>query len=44
MLYEGVVAKPTQKNVIRFSPPLVMTEAQLNEASSLIEKAWKKTN
>jgi ornithine--oxo-acid transaminase len=44
MLYEGVIAKPTQKNVIRFSPPLVMTEAQLNEASSLIEKAWRNTN
>jgi len=25
MLQEGLLAKPTQKNIIRFSPPLVMT-------------------
>jgi ornithine--oxo-acid transaminase len=25
MLHYGVLAKPTQKNIIRFSPPLVMT-------------------
>jgi ornithine--oxo-acid transaminase len=43
MLSQGVVAKPTQKNIIRFSPPLVMTDEQLSEACTLIEKAWKNT-
>lgn len=41
MLQEGLLAKPTQKNIIRFSPPLVITEEQLNEACTIIEKAWK---
>jgi len=36
MLHYGVIAKPTQKNIIRFSPPLVITESQLTEACTLI--------
>lgn len=41
MLQEGLIAKPTQKSIIRFSPPLVITDKQLAEACTIIEKAWK---
>ncbi len=44
MLHEGVVAKPTQNNIIRFSPPLIITDEQLTEACTLIEKAWRLTD
>ena len=33
---KGLLAKPTQGNIIRFAPPLVMTEAQLEECISII--------
>ena len=32
----GLLAKPTQGNVIRFAPPLVMTEDQLDECIEII--------
>jgi len=38
----GVLAKPTHGNIIRFAPPLVITETQLREAIELIKKAFKK--
>ncbi len=34
----GLLAKPTHGNIIRFAPPLVMTEEQLNECCEIIEK------
>lgn len=34
----GLLAKPTHGNIIRFAPPLVMTEAQLEECCTIIEK------
>jgi ornithine--oxo-acid transaminase len=34
----GLLAKPTHGNIIRFAPPLVMTEEQLNTCCSIIEK------
>ncbi|MBO6794226.1 MAG: ornithine--oxo-acid transaminase [Balneolaceae bacterium] len=34
----GLLAKPTHGNIIRFAPPLVMTEAQLLECVSIIKK------
>lgn len=34
----GLLAKPTHGNIIRFAPPLVMTEAQLDECCDIIEK------
>ncbi len=34
----GLLAKPTHGNVIRFAPPLVMTEEQLDDCCSIIEK------
>lgn len=33
----GLLAKPTHGNIIRFAPPLVMNEAQLDECCSIIE-------
>jgi ornithine--oxo-acid transaminase len=37
----GLIAKPTHEHIIRFAPPLVITEAQLREAIGLIKKAFK---
>jgi ornithine--oxo-acid transaminase len=34
----GLLAKPTHGNIIRFAPPLVMTEEQLHECADIIEK------
>jgi ornithine--oxo-acid transaminase len=34
----GLLAKPTHGNIIRFAPPLVMNEEQLDECISIIEK------
>ncbi len=34
----GLLAKPTHGNIIRFAPPLVMTEEQLEECISIIRK------
>ena len=33
----GLLAKPTHGNIIRFAPPLVMTEDQLHECCGIIE-------
>ncbi|NMM46911.1 ornithine--oxo-acid transaminase [Marinigracilibium pacificum] len=45
----GLLAKPTHGNIIRFAPPLVMTEDELHECCDIIEKTilefektWKK--
>ena len=34
----GLLAKPTHGNIIRFAPPLVMTEAQLHECIGIITR------
>jgi ornithine--oxo-acid transaminase len=34
----GLLAKPTHGNIIRFAPPLVMTEDQLHECCDIIER------
>jgi ornithine--oxo-acid transaminase len=34
----GLLAKPTHGDIIRFAPPLVITEEQLNECCSIIEQ------
>lgn len=41
MKENGLLAKPTHKQTIRFAPPLVMTEPQLRECISIIEKSLK---
>lgn len=35
----GLLAKPTHKHIIRFAPPLVITEEQLRQAISIIREA-----
>jgi len=37
----GLLAKPTHGNIIRFAPPLVMTKAQLLDCASIIIKTLK---
>ena len=37
----GVIAKPTHGHIIRFAPPLVITEKQLREAIGLIKESFK---
>ncbi|MFI5221205.1 MAG: ornithine--oxo-acid transaminase [Bacteroidia bacterium] len=37
----SILAKQTHTHIIRFAPPLVITESQMNEACDLIEKAIK---
>ena len=37
----GLLAKPTHGNIIRFAPPLVMTEEQLLDCVSIIIKTLK---
>lgn len=39
MKNNGLLAKPTHGNIIRFAPPLVMTEEQLMDCVSIIEKS-----
>jgi ornithine--oxo-acid transaminase len=34
----GLLAKPTRKNTIRFSPPLIINEAQMHECCDIIEQ------
>ncbi len=36
----GLLAKPTHGNIIRFAPPLVITETQLNDCISIIKKTF----
>jgi ornithine--oxo-acid transaminase len=38
---KGLIAKPTHNHIIRFAPPLVITEPQLMEAIGLIKEAFK---
>jgi ornithine--oxo-acid transaminase len=34
----GLLAKPTHTNIIRFAPPLVITEEQLRECIGIIQQ------
>jgi ornithine--oxo-acid transaminase len=38
LMHNGLLAKPTHGNIIRFAPPLVMTEGELDECCSIIER------
>jgi len=42
MKENGLLAKPTHGNIIRFAPPLVMTEEQLKECISIISASLRK--
>ncbi len=37
----GLLAKPTHEHIIRFTPPLVITEEELKEAIGIIKKTFK---
>jgi len=37
----GLLAKQTHGNIIRFAPPLVITEAELHEALGIIRKVFE---
>ena len=37
----GLLAKPTHQHIIRFAPPLVITEAELRQAIEIIKEALK---
>ncbi len=39
MQENGLLAKPTHDHIIRFAPPLVINETQLQEAIDLIKKS-----
>jgi ornithine--oxo-acid transaminase len=41
MKEKGLIAKPTHGHIIRFAPPLVITESQLMEAIGLIKEAFR---
>jgi len=41
MKEHGVLAKPTHEHTIRFTPPLIITEAQMIEAIGLIQESMK---
>lgn len=44
MKENGLLAKPTHQHIIRFAPPLVITEEQIKEAVGLIEKSINEIN
>lgn len=41
MAKNGLIAKPTHKHIIRFAPPLVITESELREAIQIIINSIK---
>lgn len=41
MAENGLLAKPTHQHIIRFAPPLVITEEELREAIEIIKKSIK---
>jgi ornithine--oxo-acid transaminase len=40
MKENGIIAKPTHEHTIRFTPPLVITEEQMNDAIARIRKSF----
>lgn len=40
---KGVLAKPTHGDIIRFAPPLVINEEQINEVLTIMDKALRDT-
>lgn len=39
MAENGLLAKPTHGNIIRFAPPLIITEEEMHQACDIIEKS-----
>ena len=44
MKENGLIAKPTHEHIIRFAPPLVITEDQLKESIAIIKKTLEQFN
>ena len=44
MKEQGVLAKPTHGNIIRFAPPLIIMENEINDAVERIARAFEKMN
>jgi ornithine--oxo-acid transaminase len=40
----GLLAKPTHGNIIRFAPPLVITETAMDECIAIITKTFNHFN
>jgi acetylornithine/succinyldiaminopimelate/putrescine aminotransferase len=38
---DDLKAKPTHQNIIRLAPPLVITEAEIQKALAIIDRAMK---
>lgn len=36
LLKNGIIAKPTHENIIRFAPPLVISDSQADELTKLV--------
>ncbi len=41
MMNNGLIAKPTHGHIIRFAPPLTITEEQLRDAMNIIKETFK---
>lgn len=41
MKEKGLIAKPTHEHIIRFTPPLIITEEQLREAIHIIQETFE---
>ena len=41
MMDNGLIAKPTHEHIIRFAPPLVITETQIREAIDIIKRTFR---
>ena len=39
MKNNGLIAKPTHGNIIRFAPPLVINKEEINKSCDIIEKS-----
>jgi ornithine--oxo-acid transaminase len=39
MMKNGLLAKPTHGNIIRFAPPLIINEEQLMDCVAIIKKS-----
>ncbi|EFN56647.1 hypothetical protein CHLNCDRAFT_57535 [Chlorella variabilis] len=40
LMREGLLTKPTHRNIIRLAPPLVISQEQLHEATGIIKKVF----
>ena len=41
LMHKGLLAKPTQGNIIRLAPPLCITAGQVDESLEIFEKAMR---